>query len=113
MTSIFMHDNPSIFPSPHTFTPERWLNEPTTPNGERLDRYLVPFGKGARQCVGMELARAEIYLVLAAVFRRFEMELFETARDEVDLKHDAFNPLSKRDGKGVRVVIRAGEGTGH
>lgn len=45
-----MHRNENIFPSPDKFDPERWVD----PVAARfLDKYLVPFGKGSRQCVGM------------------------------------------------------------
>ena len=44
-----LHD-PSIFPSPHEFKPERWL----APDSEKLDRYFVAFGKGTRMCQGMK-----------------------------------------------------------
>lgn len=59
MTSVLMHLNPNIFPSPKTFQPERWLENP------RLSKYLVSFSKGSRQCLGMNLAYAELYLCLS------------------------------------------------
>ena len=45
--------HPSIFPQPEIFRPERWLQGGTV-DGKRLDRYLVCFGKGSRQCLGMK-----------------------------------------------------------
>ena len=58
-------------------------------------------------CLGMNLAYAEIHLTLAAVFRRFDLELFETTREEdVDIAHDFFNPSAKVDSKGVRVLVK-------
>ncbi len=101
MSAIFMHDNPEKFPDPHTFRPERWLG-----GGDRLEKYLVNFSKGTRQCLGMNLAYAEIYLTLAAVFRRFEFELFETTREDVEVYHDFFNPQPKLGSKGVRVMVK-------
>ena len=44
--------NPTMFPKPDEFLPERWLK-----NGEynrALDKYLVTFGRGSRQCLGMK-----------------------------------------------------------
>lgn len=102
MTSILLHDNQDLFPEPKVFRPERWLQ----PGAQRLEKYLVNFSKGSRACLGQNLARAEIPLTLAAVFGgRFDFELFETDRSDVDLKHDLFNPCSKLDSKGVRVTI--------
>jgi cytochrome P450 len=46
-----MHRNSSIFPSPDTFEPKRWLD----PNAaRRLEKYLVVFSKDSRQCVGIQ-----------------------------------------------------------
>ena len=52
------------------------------------------------------LAHAELYLGLAALFRRFEFELFETDISDVQLAHDFFLPSPKLDSKGVRVKVR-------
>jgi cytochrome P450 len=101
MTAIWMHDNPDIFPEPRKFKPERWLQ-----GGERMEKYLVNFSKGTRQCLGLNLAMSEIYLTLAAIFRRFDFEFFETTREDVDIAHDFFNPQARLDSKGVRVVVK-------
>lgn len=50
------------------FHPERWLG---VKNGEGLDRRLHIFGGGTRVCLGMALAQAELYLLLARLFRRW------------------------------------------
>jgi cytochrome P450 len=54
-----IHFNESIFKDAHEFKPERWL---TKDDEERahLEKHLVPFGKGVRQCVGLELAKQEV-----------------------------------------------------
>ena len=103
MSALFMHENPRIFPEPHEFRPERWLQEKSE---KRIGRYLVPFSKGTRACLGMNLALAEIYLTLAAVFREFDMELYETTREDVDTAHDFFAAVPKLDSKGVRVLVK-------
>jgi hypothetical protein len=51
------------------------------------------------------LAHCELYLALAAVFRRFDMELFDTDVSDVRLQHDMFIPFPKLDSKGVRVKV--------
>jgi cytochrome P450 len=101
MTSIILHENPSIFPDPKKFDPERWIGE----GAQRLDKYLVNFSRGTRSCLGIYLAQAEIYLTLAAVFRRFDFELFQTDRSDIDVAHDFFNPSPKLDSKGLRVLV--------
>lgn len=104
MTSIFMHENPKHFPEPQKFRPERWLTSDEHAR-ERLERYLVNFNKESRACLGINLARAEIYITLAAIFRRFDMALYETTRDDVDVVYNFFNLSPRTDSKGVKVII--------
>ena len=104
MTSFFTHNNPDLFPCPQTFDPSRWLQ----PNCKDLVKHLFSFGKGTRQCVGMNLAYAEFYMALATVFRRFgrRMELFETERErDVDAVKDFFVSSPSLESMGVRVII--------
>ena len=52
------------------------------------------------------LANAEMYLAVAAVFRRFELELFETNRQQdVDSSRDCFTGEACSSSKGIRVVV--------
>jgi cytochrome P450 len=103
MTSIFMHDNPQYFPNPEVFDPDRWLKADAE---RRLGKYLVNFSKGTRSCLGMNLAKAEIFLTLATIFHRFDMDLYETDESDVEIVHDFFNPSPRADSKGVRVIVR-------
>lgn len=102
MNNMDMHDNPSVFTNPSTFSPERWLQS----NSGELQKYLVPFCRGTRACVGQNLAYAEMYLTLVTLFRRFDFELFETTGVDVDVAHEYHIPQVKRDAKGVRVLVR-------
>lgn len=100
------HDE-KLYPDSFTFKPERWLNNPKGPDGQKyLSRYMVSFSKGSRSCVGMHLAYAEVYIALATVFRRFSFELFETDRTAVDCHSDMFVPHPKHGTKGVRVMVK-------
>lgn len=51
-----IHDNPDIFPEPERFIPERWLGE----NGWELEKWFVPFSKGTRACIGLNVAYMEM-----------------------------------------------------
>ncbi|KAJ8119891.1 hypothetical protein ONZ43_g3258 [Nemania bipapillata] len=94
--------DPEIFPSPMEFRPERWL--PSNPNLEQCNRYLVAFSRGSRMCIGINLAHAELYIVLAALFRYKEFELFDTARErDVDFTRDFFVGETSASAKGVRI----------
>lgn len=44
-------------------------------------------------------------MALAAVFRTFSFELYETDVSDVALAHDFFLPHPKMDSKGVRVRV--------
>ena len=65
------HLDAHTFTDPQTFRPERWLDIPPTDQKE-LESKFVPFSKGSRACVGMNLAYASLYLITAYLFRRFE-----------------------------------------
>ncbi|KAL1792259.1 hypothetical protein ACET3X_010010 [Alternaria dauci] len=111
MTAPLIHTNKSIFPEPNSFIPERWLDEngfvgARTLDGQSLDRFLIAFGRGARSCVGINLAYAELRICIAAVVRRFDMELFDSTRKDVDLVHDLFMPTVDRSSKGVHVLVK-------
>jgi len=75
----FLHFNPDCFPEPEAFVPDRWSG----PDAERQRRYLVPFGRGTRMCLGLNLAYAEMYRALATVVSDIEMELFETTDRDI------------------------------
>ncbi|EGY20442.1 trichodiene oxygenase [Verticillium dahliae VdLs.17] len=99
--SMTPHDvltDPDVFPEPHTYRPERWLEAGTA--GRKLDRYFVPFGKGARQCPGMNLAHAELFLTASTIISRFDWDLYETGLDDVTCQHDFFVAVGKLDSKG-------------
>jgi cytochrome P450 len=51
MTSTLIHQNSDLFPQPFEFIPERWLDPK---DRKRMERYLVPFSRGSRQCAGIK-----------------------------------------------------------
>lgn len=51
MTTYYMHMDPTVFPDPDTFNPDRWLG--AEPDG-LMHKYLLPFGKGSRACAGQK-----------------------------------------------------------
>ncbi|KAK0654873.1 cytochrome P450 [Cercophora newfieldiana] len=102
-TTYFVLTHPDIFPEPHTFRPERWLEGGKMRND--LDKYFVAFGKGSRQCLGMNLAYAEMYLAAATLIRRFDWEMYETTLDDVVCKRDFFVAVADLGSKGVRAAI--------
>lgn len=126
-----IHHSPTVYPEPWSFIPERWLTSPppktpyhlpSRPEGipEANTKYLMPFSKGTRNCLGWPLAYAELYLTIPIVARIFlsldrdedgkvtgvkGMKLFETDRRDIDMKKDLGFP-SPEDGRGnVRIVL--------
>jgi cytochrome P450 len=99
------HDE-NIFPDSHTFKPERWADKPRAPDGKQLNRYMASFGRGARSCLGINLAYAELYIAVANIYRRFEFELFETDRTAVDCYRDMFVPQPNPGSLGVRTLVK-------
>ena len=57
------------------FDPERWLLPRERRPVPHDDRAFIPFGAGPRLCPGRHLALLEIRMVLAMLFRNFEVEL--------------------------------------
>jgi hypothetical protein len=49
-------------------------------------------------------------MALAAVFRNFSFELFQTDLSDVELAHDFFLPSPRLDSKGVRVMVKTEQG---
>ena len=76
MSTYLMHHS-TVFPDSHTFDPNRWLNEKAAGNRRQkpLSSYLVPFSKGTRICLGQNLAWAELYIGLAHMFRKVDLEI--------------------------------------
>lgn len=106
MTSLLIHNNADIFPEPYVFKPERWL--PLESEGKRLQKYSVPFTKGSRQCLGINLAWAELYMALAAVVGEFgtRMRLVDTVRGrDVDVSRDLVAGFPRWESKGIMVKI--------
>ncbi|KAK4616776.1 Cytochrome P450 monooxygenase sdnE [Fulvia fulva] len=102
MSALFMHENEDLFPLPKVFDPSRFLG----PEGQRLRKYLVHYSRGPRNCVGQNLAQAEIYLALAAMARRFDFEIFETMMKDMEITRDCQQPFPKKGAKRFRVLVK-------
>ena len=83
-----VHHDPTHWPEPNNFLPERWL----VGEGDRLypaKGVYRPFEFGPRNCIGQELAMLELKLVLIVTAREFEIE---SVYDEWDRLHPSKGP---------------------
>ncbi len=68
-----MHRRPEIYPDPHAFRPERFLEQaPSTYT-------WIPFGGGVRRCIGASFAQLEMKAVLRAVLSRLDVSAADPA----------------------------------
>lgn len=70
-----MHRDASVFPSPDTFLPERWLESASTSPEDLtlMAQHMMPFGTGSRVCGGQNLAQVMLRLAVAAIARNFDV----------------------------------------
>jgi cytochrome P450 len=92
---LTLHRREALYREPQRFDPDRWLGEEVPPFA------YVPFGGGARRCLGEEFAWTEGTLLLAAIARRMRFEL-ECNPTEID----ALVTMRPKGPVPVRVVRR-------
>ncbi|RDW66665.1 cytochrome P450-10 [Coleophoma crateriformis] len=63
---------------PDKFAPERWLKDPKYANDDKAA--FAPFSLGTRNCIGKNLAIAEMRVILARLLWNFDLELTEQSR---------------------------------
>jgi cytochrome P450 len=104
MSTTLFHGNENVFPDPGVFKPERWLVSEV--ERQRLQKHLISFSRGTRACIGINLAWAELYLVMAIIFRRFEFDIAGVSRErDIDVDRDLVLPVNKKESKGVIVKV--------
>lgn len=68
------HRNSTVFPSPESFLPERWLETGDNQGQlEAMNRHMMPFGTGSRVCGGQNLAQMVLRIAIAAIARNFDV----------------------------------------
>ncbi|KAI0173480.1 cytochrome P450 [Hypoxylon sp. FL1284] len=87
MTAILMHTDETLYPDPLSFNPERWMDVEAR---KKLDKTFAPFSKGTRMCLGMHLAWAEMYIMLAALIRRFDFNFQDIEVRDLELESDQY-----------------------
>ncbi|XP_071498195.1 steroid 17-alpha-hydroxylase/17,20 lyase-like [Diadema antillarum] len=82
-----VHHNPEAWDQPEEFLPERFLND----QGNLLETSklpsFMPFSVGKRRCMGAQLAKAELFLMLGRLLQEFSFEMPPDV--EADLQGEA------------------------
>jgi cytochrome P450 len=93
--AYLVHHDPDIYPQPHAFRPERFLESaPGTYT-------WLPFGGGRRRCLGASFAMLEMKLVLKAVLERCELHPVGDRPERARRRSITISPA-----RGARVMLR-------
>jgi cytochrome P450 len=102
-----MHRDASVFLSPDTFLPDRWLDAEGQ-NAEELGRMsqnMMPFGTGSRVWGGQNLAQVMLKVAVAAVARNFDdVAPSETNERTMEMK-DSFVSSCSHFGRFVMIAV--------
>lgn len=77
------HRDPSIFPDPLEFRPERWLH--VTPEMKAMAK---PFGTGPRNCIGKHLAEIGLLLTLTRLIQLYDIDTDPSMTDAMMRQRD-------------------------
>ncbi|MEA2280350.1 MAG: cytochrome family [Solirubrobacteraceae bacterium] len=92
-----VHRRPDVYPDPHAFRPERFLERPA-------GTYTwIPFGGGVRRCLGASFALMEMKLVLRAVAGGIE----RLGPDRPESEPVSRRAITLVPGRDARVVVSA------
>jgi cytochrome P450 len=106
-SAYLVHHDPDIYPEPHAFRPERFLEQADGSDGRVVARppgtyTWLPFGGGRRRCLGASFAMLEMKIVLRAVIER---DLLLPVGDRPETARRRSITISPS--RGCEVVLRA------
>ncbi|MEG3436410.1 cytochrome P450 [Pannus brasiliensis CCIBt3594] len=85
----------ATFPDSHTFRPERFLERQFTPFE------YMPFGGGARRCIGEALALFEMKIALGTILAGYDLELADKTPEKPRRRALTLSPA-----RGVRMILK-------
>ena len=90
-----VHQREDIYPEAKKFNPERFLNK-------QYSAYeFIPFGGGARRCIGEALAQLELKLSVATIISNYEIDLATQKPEKPKRRGITLAP-----GNGVQIIIK-------
>ncbi|OBK35578.1 cytochrome P450 [Mycobacterium sp. 1245111.1] len=90
-----LHGDPELFPDPDRFDPQRFV-------GAKPPSFAwIPYGGGARRCVGAVFANMEMDVVLRTVLRQFTIETTTAPGEKIHARGVAYTPKD-----GGKITVR-------
>ncbi|OJI99626.1 hypothetical protein ASPVEDRAFT_39027 [Aspergillus versicolor CBS 583.65] len=86
---LSLHYNPTLFPDPERFKPQRWLGDA----GAELVEWWNPFSRGPRSCLGRQIAWHELTTFVALLFLRFDLELYRSDEGNLEWTEQMFTKI--------------------
>eukprot|EP01097_Dermamoeba_algensis_P007210 TRINITY_DN4527_c0_g1_i1.p1 TRINITY_DN4527_c0_g1~~TRINITY_DN4527_c0_g1_i1.p1 ORF type:complete len:195 (-),score=47.77 TRINITY_DN4527_c0_g1_i1:71-655(-) len=81
VSTWLLHRHPDIWENPLSFIPERWEDKDKLPQSPFA---FVPFSAGSRNCIGQKFAMMEEKVILAMIFKQFNVECLEEPEGMAD-----------------------------
>lgn len=88
-----MCENPRYFKNPDEFVPERFLRDVDSDDSDLKNMYpyaTLPFGIGARSCLGRRFAETEMYIITAKFFQRYDVSLPSKTNEKLRRRYRIF-----------------------